>query len=108
MSLQSAARAAFAGIKARVPESVVSVIIGDDVADGIRNSAVDQANGGVYGEQGLASCTVWVDASDFERPSNGATIIVDGTDVIVTETKLDPAGAILRIDYQEQRPVEVV
>lgn len=106
MSLQARARAAFAGVKSAVPSSVVTVVSGAQTAQGVKNTKTDDTSPGNYGEQGVSSGHVYVDASEMTTPARGSTIVVDGNDVFVMQTSLDPAGAILKIAYQDQRQVE--
>lgn len=106
MSLQAQARTQFAAIKTRVPTSVVTVASATQSCQGVRNTTEANTDPGVYGEQGNTSGQVYVDVSEFTTPDRGSTILVAGENVFVIQTRLDPAGAILRISYQAQKPVE--
>lgn len=109
MSLQSVARSALAAIRSAVPDSVVTVIYGSHTAQGVRDTITGRAEADGYGEKGPTSSTVRVSMEDLvEIPANGETIRVDGEDVIVLQTRLDPAGALCAIEYQDTHPVEGV
>ena len=106
MSLQTAARTAFAAIKTAHPELVVAVASDDETCEGIRGVDVGVGNPTLLGEDGLESNTVRVDASEFAEQDFGATITVDGETVFVSGQRLDPAGALRQIAFQKTRPID--
>jgi len=103
--IQSLARTAFAAIKTAQPSLVVVVAHSGQTANGFRGSVTADATAGAYGESGADTGSVYVDASELSVPAKGSTVTVGGEDVFVMATKLDPAGALFRLDYQKQRPV---
>lgn len=105
MSLQSTARAAFSAIKTAHAEAVVEVVSAGRTAEGVRDSKSDASASDVFGESGVTSGRVWVDASEIDEPQRGGKIKVDGVDVIVGTVKTDPAGAILSITYTYTNPI---
>lgn len=108
MALQATARAAFAAIAAAVPNAVVTVQYEGESCQGVRRSNSAGTSFTQFGEQGMTTGAVYVDASAITQPGRGKTITVDGETAFVTEVMTDPAGALLRISYTDQRPVEGV
>jgi hypothetical protein len=105
MSVQAQARLTLAAILTGQPESLVPVVYDGQSANAVRGTHNTEASLTDRGDVGLAMGHVWVDASHLTRPSRGARITVAGTEALVTRTQLDPCGALIRIDYQETRPV---
>ena len=100
MSVQALARSAFATLKAQHPECVVAVVgsLGQ-TAQGFRHNHSSTSGLDMEGERGRRVATVHVDASEIEQPDDGCTIQVGGEKVTVMETRPDPAGALLAINY---------
>uniref|UniRef100_A0A6M3LTB5 Tail protein n=1 Tax=viral metagenome TaxID=1070528 RepID=A0A6M3LTB5_9ZZZZ len=99
------ARAAQATIMATHPEVVVAVVYDGATANGIHSNDVSFSGLGESGDRGKQSGVVRLDASKLARPPDGATIIVDGETATVTQTRLDPTGALLAIEYQVTKPI---
>jgi len=108
MSLQTLARDALTTLKALSPSSIVAVVSGGVSAQGLSVGSTANTSPTDYGEQGITTGVVYVDASAFAQPERGATITVGGRSVFVTECRVDPVGAMYKIDYGVQRPVEGV
>jgi len=105
MNLQAIARSALATIAAAVPESTVTVVYNGQTCQGLKDTQTDLSGMTTMGEQGATTGIVRVDASQLAAPKRGATMILNGKNVFVTNHKLDTAGAMRRIEYSEQRPV---
>ena len=108
MSLQSEVRAALADIETTMTNAVVTVVSGDESCSGLRGTAYDATSPDPFGEQGIDSATVRVDASELTAPDKGATITVDGDEVLVTNIQSDPVNGLMVISYDLTRPVEGV
>ena len=104
----TAVRAVFAGIKSTVPGAVVAVVSGSETANGVRTPSAAGAAPDDYGDQGLTTQEVRVDASEMTQPDRGATITVGGETAIVNDVRADQLGALMLISYQFTRPVEGV
>jgi hypothetical protein len=104
MDVQSPARAAFAIIKTMNPSCVVPVSYAGRTCNCFRNTSTATASLGPFGEAGVDTGSVLVDASELDVPSKGATLTVGGKAVFCMVTMLDPAGALLEIQYQAQKP----
>lgn len=89
---------------AAVPDAVVTIVVAGVTASAVRSSSNSDASLGDGGEVGSDVGTVYVSAATVASASDGSTITVDGNSAFVTGSKLDPAGAVLRIDYRLQRP----
>jgi Rieske Fe-S protein len=105
MSLQADIRSMFANAKTSFPDLIVTVISGTQSAQGVKYLSKTAASLDNDGEKGLNTGTVHVDSSEISEPAPGATIKVAGKDVFVLETIPDAAGALVKINYQTQRPV---
>ena len=105
MSLQATARTAFSSIKTAYPESVVAVKIRGVSANGISDTQISESDFTLQGQAGNTSGIVTVDASELAEPDKGETISIAGVSVFTTQIKKDPAGALLRISWQKQRPI---
>ena len=99
------ARAAVATIGDLVPNSEVAVVIEGTTGVGIRDTATHETSPAEIGETGITTGGVLVSLGTFSVPSRGATIKVDGNDVMVTQARVDPVGANCRIEYQDVREV---
>lgn len=108
MAVQDRARTIFGGMRTRFPAAKVAVKFRGDSADGLSLSRLNASGFTEYGEQGAEESGVVVDASELTEPHIGATILIDGEEKTVTAAGIDPAGALLRIDYHDQDPVEGV
>lgn len=105
MSLTAQAEAAFDAIRTKYPESVVSVRSDGVTALFVRGSDTSTAGIDNGMERGTESGIVRGKLSELSRPVNGATITVDGKDVIVMQSRLDPIKAILTIEYLSTKPI---
>lgn len=108
MGLQAIARAQFATIKTSYSEAVVAVVVAGVTCNGVRSSTTKDSQASEYGENGITTGSVYVDASEVSEPERGATIQVGGVDCFVLSVKTDPAGALLSITYSQQRPISGV
>jgi hypothetical protein len=104
MDIQAQARAAFAIIKTMNPSCVVPVSYAGRTCNGILDTRTATASLGPFGEAGVDTGSVLVDASELDVPSKGATLTVNGKAVFCMVTAIDPAGALLEIQYQAQKP----
>jgi len=91
-----------------MPEGTAAVVYRGETATGMRSTQMDDAALMAYGEQGASTGRVRIDASAMTEPGRGDTILVDGQECFVMATRTDAAGALLVIDYSEQRPIEGV
>ena len=103
--LQSMARAALASIMAQFPECVVAVVYGGRTASMLCDTVRRESQLTERGEEGATTRTVRGSAADLDEPTQGARITVAGAGAIVTATRIDPAGAVLTIEYRLERPV---
>ena len=106
MSTLDIARERLAAVLEQHSAGSVTVVSSGETATGFRGVSDSDSALTDYGQQGFTSNTVRVDASDLTTPAKGSTITVDGSDVFVTNTRLDPLGATLLITYDTQRPVD--
>jgi len=86
-------------------DGVVTVAYAGASASALRDTTTAVASADLFGEEGVDTGTVRVDASLFETPPRGATIKVAGDDKLVLDTRIDSIGAVLSIDYQDVREV---
>lgn len=105
MTLQATVRTALGTIKTLAPNSVVTVANASQSAEGVKDTVDAESSLAEYGEEGRTTGTVYLDASEFTRPERGDTITVDGDDVFVNDSDVDPVGAMLTIVYSKTRPV---
>jgi len=108
MTLQSAARAAFANIKNVVPNAVVTVKYEGQRCEGTRSTETAQESLGDMGQNGVTIGMVRVDASEMTQPTRGEGINVAGEDAMVLDVRKDAVGAFLLIEYQVGQEVELV
>jgi len=105
VTLQATVRAGFAKIMTAMASAVVAVISNGEETTGLRGTQQSASGMSDEGDRGKDTCIVRVDASTLSTPADGATIIVDGENVTVSQTRLDPVGALLWIDYMVTKPV---
>lgn len=105
MSIQSQARATLAAKMTAHPEFVKAVISNGQTANGWSNTARQETGLELGGVRGNTTGTVWIDASLMTTPTRNATISIAGDSCMVIDANLDPAGALLRIDYIVTNPV---
>ena len=105
MSLKALAQSALATIISQQTNSVASVVAGAKTADGILDSTVETASFEDAGEMGEKTGTVRCNADTIGVLTRGQSITVGGTAVFVMSHKVDPAGAIVTIEYTTQRPI---
>ena len=104
MSLKTVAQANLATLIARYPEAVRTVVAGSKTASGFASNRATDASLGDSGEAGDTAGTVHCNADTIGALTPGQTITVDGTSAFVMRAVVDPAGALVRIEYQLQRP----
>ena len=105
MSLQSIARTALAAIATATGTGVTVVYKGETATNCPRNTFTHGSSVDVFGEEGTSTGYLHVDASAISKPERGSTILIDGEAAIVTQVTSDPASAMWRIEYQDQREV---
>ncbi len=105
MTLQATVRTGLAQIAALVPSKVVTVVSNGQTTTGLRSSQPSFMGLTDQGDQGNKTSWIRVDASTLTEPATGASIIVAGETVTVTEARLDDLGALLFIAYTVQKPV---
>ena len=106
MALVDTVRAAHTSILTLASSAAVSVTIGAITGSGIRAVAVTQAEMDGYGEKGDTVNSVWLNIATFtSEPVRGSAITVAGAACYVTETQIDEAGALMRVDYSKTRPI---
>lgn len=86
---------------------MVEVKSGTETANGVKDTATSAADLSALGEKGATTGIVRVSAGDLTEPERGATITIDGDPVFVMRAALDPAGALLEIEWSKQRPIEL-
>ena len=104
--LKTKAQSDLAAIISRQPSSVVSVIANAHTASAIRTTRVSEADLSDYGETGITASTVYCNADTIVYGSltKGQTITVAGVSVFLLSFSIDPAGAVAKLEYSEQRP----
>jgi len=107
MSLTSEARAALdAMIGDDLAEFTVPVVIaGQAAVSGLCVQETQATDFGPNGETGVTTGRVRISGA-AAKPARGATILVNGSPVIVTQ--VDGSGALWVIDYRRVREVEGV
>lgn len=85
--------------------AVVTIVSDGQTATGIRDTTNINSELDEMGEQGRTSGIVRLSAADLTEPLRGQSIIVDGKNAIVKSTRIDSAGAILAIAFQETEPI---
>ena len=105
MSLQAEARKALAAVRSAAADAVVTVAYNGATAQGLLDTTPAAASPDLFGEEGVDTGTVRLEADDLSTPPRGATIKVAGEDKVVTDTRIDSLGANLTIDYQDVREV---
>jgi hypothetical protein len=104
--LKTLAQTELAAMIAAQPNCVVTVVANGRTASALKNSKTSEPSLTNSGETGVTSSTVFCNADTIGVITKGQTITVGGVAVFALGYKVDPAGAIARIDYSEQRPVE--
>lgn len=97
-----------AAAQAALPNASVAVTIGTVTGTGLRSRGEKSSDFETWGEDGIDTNHVRVNAGTFSEPTKGDTITVAGSDVFVTRVFTDAAGAMFDIYYQNERPVEGV
>ena len=93
---------------ALAPSAVVTAIYNGETATGLRAVADAQTDMDLLGELGVTINSFRVSAANMSEPTRGATMIIDGADVKVTECRTDPLTATRLIMYEVSRPVSGV
>ena len=106
MNLPDTARAAFLAIQTAHPSGVVAVVSGSTSANGFKGPTNTAAGLTDYGEEGPTTGTFRMDANLMDEPARGATITVDGEEVTVLNTRMDPLGALWSCEHTLRHPVE--
>jgi len=104
--LKAKAQAALAVIISRQTSSVVSVIANAHTAPAIRATRVSEADLSDEGETGTTTSVVYCNADTIVAGTLvlGQTFTVGGISVFLLSCKIDPAGAVAKLEYSEQRP----
>ena len=105
MTLQADVRTAFATVKTLMPSAVSTVKSNGQEAEGLRGTQESVSGLSDEGDRGKDTAIVRVDASALSVPADGATIIVDGEEVMVMQTRVDPVQGLLWIEYMVTKPV---
>lgn len=105
MSLATLVSGALTTIMTSHPECVVTVKSNGVSASGFRRMSKQTSGVDEMGGKGLARNAVEMKVADMARPDDGATIIVGSDTCEVTETRIDPTGAIMAIEYIITKPV---
>ena len=95
---------ALATMLAAQADMKVTVVANGNTADGWRDSTVSEPSLTDNGETGITTGRVWCNYATLGAITKGQSITVGGTAVFALRTKIDPAGALIGIDYSEQRP----
>jgi len=109
MSIASTFQDAAAKIAMMLGQSVsvrVNGITGTALQGGTRNATVVDPNGQMGSttvSSLFLSCAIWA-----EKPRDSLPVTVNGKNGIISNIRLDPAGAFWTVDYQETQPVEGV
>ena len=82
----------------------VTVVANSKTADGFKDSSVSEPALTDNGETGLSTGRVWCNYATIGNITKGQNITVGGVAAIALQTKIDPAGALIGIDYQLTRP----
>lgn len=107
MSVKDLAQSALAQIIAQHADHVVDVTIKGQTASGISDTTRNSSEPTVFADTGVVSGVVRVSSSLIDAPDKGETIYVDDNLVFVTQVNQDSAGAVITINYQNQRPVDI-
>lgn len=98
--LKSIALTSFAAIIAAQTSSVVDVVVGSNTASGLLTNKAQSSDLEDAGEVGLITGSVYCKVDDVGTVNRGGEITVDGHSAFVMDTTTDPAGALIKIDYQ--------
>jgi len=105
IDIKTLAQNALATIISRQSNAVVSVVANSNTVDGVQDTQSKDASLEDSGEMGVVTSTVRCNSDDIGRLTLGQTIAVGGVSVSVMSSKVDPAGAIVAIEYSQQRPI---
>ena len=105
MTLQATVRAGLASIMTLAPGAVATVKFKGQSASGFRGTQQSSSALGEEGEDSTDSCSIRVSAAALSVPEDGDTVLIDDAKATVVQTRLDPVGALLWIDYQLTKPV---
>lgn len=105
--LKALAQAALATIITEQTSSVAAVVANEHTADGIKANEEHEAELSDDGEVGVTTSTIRCNADTLVAGelTKGQTITVGGVPMFLTNFRLDPAGAIVTLDYSKQRPI---
>jgi len=95
---------AFTAMCAAQPNCTVAVVANSNTVTGWKDTKTSEPDLTDNGETGVTTGRVWCVYADIGAIEKGQTITVAGVSVFALRTRLDPAGALIAIDYSEQRP----
>jgi len=99
------ALAAFAAICAAHPDGVVTVTNGAASAAGFRGSVSGQSDMSGIGEHAPRNGSVHVSSAAIGTVAPGSVLTIGSDEAQVTSARVDPLGALVRIEYQIPRPL---
>jgi len=85
-------------------DAVVEIVAGSKTADGFKSGVASDAGLSDNGEEGLTTSVVHCNADTIGDLTLGQDITVGGLPATVMRSVVDPLGAIVRIEYQLQKP----
>lgn len=97
---------ALATILTAQPNLKLTVVASGNTADGFKDSVSSEPSLTENGETGVTTGRVWCNYASIGTIAKGQSITVGGTAVFALRTEIDPAGALIGIDYSEQRPIK--
>ncbi len=107
MALKALAQAALADIITQQPSSVAAIVANGNTANGVKDSETNEAELTDDGEVGRSISTIRCNADTIVAGDlvKGQTITVGGVSVFLLDFRLDPAGAIVTLEYSKQKPI---
>jgi hypothetical protein len=107
MGLKARAQSVLAAIIIAEPDSVASVVANVKTADGVKDTTTKESELSDAGEVGLTSGTIRCNADTIGASSlaKGQTFTVAGVDMFLHDFKIDSQGAIVTMEYSNQRAV---
>jgi len=104
MAIKTMAQTVLASILSTQTAAAVDVVSGANTASGVTTNVSSQAALEDIGEAGQVDGAVYCNADTLGALTLGQSITVDGDAATVMRSVVDPAGAIVKIEYQLQKP----
>jgi hypothetical protein len=104
MSLKTLSQTALAEIIAAETEATVTVVAGAKTAVGVKDITAGDANLEDGGERGMTTGRVYCNADTIGTLTVGQSITVDAVAATVMRFNVDPAGALVEIEFLFGKP----